>query len=275
MGIGMDGLIKRFVKNETSYTYNKEKLLWICAQYGKTEFVKYLIDKGYDVHALDDYALRLASLYGHTETVKVLLNAGADVHADSDAALVYACEQRQTKVVKVLLDAGADVHARNDGPLRFASENRHTETVKVLKDWIAKEKKKVNEKFTEDDSDPIHDMGIGYSFETLKVGAIIKAKRLGIAVTRNKSGSFTNWWSGFKLFPENDILITRIENRFSGYYRINFYKIYKQSDTKEIKDDFKANGFFAFYWEKGRNGSMIVSKKMFNNRFDIIERGFE
>ena len=137
MGIGMDELIKRFIEEETANIYNKKDLLWICAKYGKTEFVKYLLEKGYNVHANDDCALRWASDNGHTEVVKVLLNAGANVHTIDDYAL------------------------------RWASENGHIETVKVLKDWIAKEKKNrvkesLNEKFTEDEeSNPIHDMGIG------------------------------------------------------------------------------------------------------------------
>ena len=190
MGIGMDALFKRWIENETTYLYKKRDLLWICAQYGKTEFVKYLIEKRHDVHVGKDYALRLASengyieivkllleagadvhadndwplhlasSHGYTEVVKLLLNAGADVHAYKDYALRYASEYGHTEVVKVLLDAGANVHADNNAPLQWASENGHAEVVKVLKDWIAKEKKEVNEKFTED-SDPIHDMGIG------------------------------------------------------------------------------------------------------------------
>ena len=112
MGIGMGVLIKQFVEEETHYPYIKENLLWICAENGKTEFVKYLLNAGADVHARDDYALRWASNNGHTE------------------------------VVKVLLDAGADVHAYHDGALLWASEEGHIETVKVLKDWMDKEKKK-------------------------------------------------------------------------------------------------------------------------------------
>jgi len=141
MGIGMDALIKRWIENETGYTYNKENLLWICAENGKTEFVKHLIDKGYDVHTEGDLALRLASHNGHIEIVKVLLDAGANVHTDNDYALQLASYYGHTEIVKVLLDDGADVHARSDGALRWASENKHAETVKVLKDWIAKEKK--------------------------------------------------------------------------------------------------------------------------------------
>jgi len=73
MGIGMDALIKRFVEEETNYSsYTKKDFLWICAMYGKTEFLKHLIEKRHDVHEDDDYALRWASKNGHTETVKVL-----------------------------------------------------------------------------------------------------------------------------------------------------------------------------------------------------------
>ena len=130
---------------------------------GHTEMVKVLLTAGADVHAGDDYALQLASYSGHTEVVKVLLTAGADVHAGKDYALRWASNYGHTEVVKVLLAAGADVHADKDYALRWASNYGHTETVKVLKDHIAKGNKveeSVNEKFTED-SDPIHDMGIG------------------------------------------------------------------------------------------------------------------
>jgi len=189
--IGMDELIKRWIEKETDYSYSKGDLLWICAKHGKIEFVKYLLNKGYDVHENNDLVLQAASVRGHTEIVKVLLNAGADVHANDDGALRYASQNGHIETVKVLLDAGADVHAsgyslqwasegghvetvkvllnagadvhaNNDYALYWATKKGHTETVKVLKDWIAKEKKKVNEKFTDDDSDPIHDMGIGF-----------------------------------------------------------------------------------------------------------------
>jgi hypothetical protein len=96
----------------------------------------------------------------------VLLNAGANVHARNDEALRMASYNGHTDVVKLLLDAGADVHANNDLALRYAIEKKRADVVKVLKDHMAKEKKNkvkesLNEKFTDDDSDPIHDMGIG------------------------------------------------------------------------------------------------------------------
>jgi len=160
MGIGMDALIKNFIK-ETGYLSNtKKNFLQVCAAFGKTEFVKYLLDSGADVHRDDDAPLRWASEMGRTEVVKLLLDAGADVHAQNDAPLRWASERGCIKIVKLLLDAGADVHAKNDWALRYAKQNFHFKTLKLLKNHIAKEKKGINEKFTED-SDPIHDMGIG------------------------------------------------------------------------------------------------------------------
>jgi len=196
MSIGMKHLIKKWVITETEYDYNEKDLLWICAKYGKLEFVKYLLDVGADVHAGDDYALQWASEEGHTDIVKLLLDAGAnvharddfalrwasgnghpdvvkllldvgaDVHASDDTALRWASEEGHTDVVKLLLDAGADVHADNDLALQWASSSGHADVVKILKDHIAKEKKNkvvkesLSEKFVED-SDPISDLGIG------------------------------------------------------------------------------------------------------------------
>ena len=164
MNIGMMHQIKLWMESINVPFIDKNHDLVYCAGYGKLDFVEYLLAAGADVHTYDDYALRWASENGHTEVVKILLAAGADVHASNDSALQWASINRHTEVVKLLLAAGADVHADGDSALRWASVNGYTEVVKVLKDHIAKEKKvkeSVNEKFTED-SDPIHDMGIGF-----------------------------------------------------------------------------------------------------------------
>jgi len=211
MNIGMMHEIKLWMKSIGKLFQDKDNALIYSAKDGKLDFVEYLLaaganlhvkndgalqwasEKGYikivkvllaagaDVHAKDDYSLRWASGNGHTEVVKILLAAGADVHANNDHALQWASYNGHIETVKVLLTAGADVHVDNDGALQWASINRHTEVVKVLKDHIAKEKKvkeSLNEKFTEDDSDPIHDMGIGIiTFENIKPGDIMICKK--------------------------------------------------------------------------------------------------
>jgi hypothetical protein len=143
----------------------------------------------------------------------------------------------------------------------------------------------VNEAFTEDESDPIADMGIGgFSYETLSPGAILVPKRLGIAVTKNQSGQFTSWHTGLKLTPNSFILVTSINKYGDNYKDIRFKKygwrdgggwdnyskeiVYEavESARKEIK---QGKGIWT-----GTAGRMIVSKKKFDYRFDVIEKGF-
>jgi ankyrin repeat protein len=69
---------------------------------GRSDDAKALLDAGADGHALDDWALRVASRSGRTETVKLLLEKGADVHAGDDYALRVASLNGHTETVKVL-----------------------------------------------------------------------------------------------------------------------------------------------------------------------------
>ncbi len=137
LGIGFMHQIKKWIKENTHYDYNREdNFLWICAEQGKTEFVKFLIEKGYDIHKFNDHALAVASRTGRFD------------------------------IVKVLLDAGADPFAENGFPLALANIHGHTSVAELLEKYMRKEtkqdniKESLNEKFIED-SDPIKDMNIG------------------------------------------------------------------------------------------------------------------
>lgn len=128
------------------------------------------------------------------------------------------------------------------------------------------------EKFIED-SDPISDMGIGgYTYEALKPGAIIKAKREGIAVTRNGSGRFTNYLYGMKLSTKYPLVVYLIKDYGEGYKRIYFYKIYNPNDAHKIRNLIINSDLW--FDARTQSNNMIVSKRMFNNKFEIIERGF-
>ena len=96
------------------------------------EAIRLAIQAGADVHADNDYALRMASMYGYLPVVEVLVKAGADVHAADDEALRYASERGHLPVVEVLVKAGADVHAKNDEALRYASYHGHLPVVEFL-----------------------------------------------------------------------------------------------------------------------------------------------
>jgi|SRR3989338_961544 len=80
------------------------KLLIIASQKGKIAYVKFLIENGADVHAMNDEALRWASENGHFEVVRFLVKNGANVHAMNDEALRWASENGHLEVASFLKD---------------------------------------------------------------------------------------------------------------------------------------------------------------------------
>ena len=96
------------------------------------ESVKFLLEQGANLHAGDDYALKLAAINGYLELVKYLLEQGANLHAENDDALRSAAVSGHLEVVKYLLEQGANLHAVNDDALQLAAHNGHLKVVKHL-----------------------------------------------------------------------------------------------------------------------------------------------
>ena len=73
---------------------------------GDLEEVKYLLNDGANIstHNLYDYPLILAAKYGHLDVVKFFLDRGADIHAEDDKALKFAARRDHVDVVKYLED---------------------------------------------------------------------------------------------------------------------------------------------------------------------------
>lgn len=88
-----------------------------AAQKGKTETVKYLLDKGVDVNAKDRFgwtALIKAAMFGYNDIVKILLDKGADVNAKTNlgcTALMEAAKIGHVTTMQILLDNNADINA--------------------------------------------------------------------------------------------------------------------------------------------------------------------
>ena len=73
-----------------------------AANNGNINEVALLLDRGADIHAEKDEALRLAAYNGHTETVALLLDRGADIHAEKDEALRWATKNGYTETVAIM-----------------------------------------------------------------------------------------------------------------------------------------------------------------------------
>ena len=78
----------------------------------------------------------------------------------------------------------------------------------------------IYEAFTDNESDPIHDMGIGgYSWKTIELGAVFKTRperRSVTALTKNQSGQFTNARTGMQIRDHHYCLVTAVGNETSA-----------------------------------------------------------
>jgi hypothetical protein len=82
-----------------------------AAGYGDSLGVRSLLAAGADVHALNEGALRLASMYGHANVVLILIGAGADIYIGDNMPLRHAIcgvgpsdSGNYARTVKVLID---------------------------------------------------------------------------------------------------------------------------------------------------------------------------
>jgi hypothetical protein len=134
----------------------------------------------------------------------------------------------------------------------------------------------ISEKF-EEDSDPIYDLDIGgYSFETIKPGAVFKVRpeyKSYLALTSNKSGKFISCPYGARLDKNDYLVVTQVIRYDNGYKDIHFKKFWNKEQSETYRKQFEKI-IKNIPWE-GLNTRMIISKIMFDRRFEIIERGFD
>ncbi|KAJ3337528.1 hypothetical protein HDU93_000906 [Gonapodya sp. JEL0774] len=92
---------------------NAEPLV-IAAQRRHVGVLELLFDRGADIHAGEDEALRVSALGGSLDAVRLLLDRGANIHACDDEALVNARGRWHEEVVEHLLARGANRHVLED-----------------------------------------------------------------------------------------------------------------------------------------------------------------
>ena len=87
-----------------------------AASSGNLELVKYLVEKGADLHKLSRTRatpLRMASFFNHTDIMEYLIKCGADVNRANcigSGPLHAAAYNGGAEAIKLLLEKGADVH---------------------------------------------------------------------------------------------------------------------------------------------------------------------
>ena len=112
--------LKHCVSNDMSRKTITKWLQCACT-YGNMDAVVFLVEKGADVTAQDNYAVRMAARNGHLHVVEYLVEKGADVTAMDNYAVRMAARHGHLHVVKYLAEKGADVTAMDNSAVREAS----------------------------------------------------------------------------------------------------------------------------------------------------------
>lgn len=84
------------------YSDYPNKFLFESSADGQLALVIEAVNRGANIRALDDLAVRWASENGYLEVVKYLVSLGADIHAQNDQVVISASEGGHLEVVKYL-----------------------------------------------------------------------------------------------------------------------------------------------------------------------------
>ena len=111
-----------------------------AAKNNKIDKLKNLLSQGANIHADDDWALKVSAWGGHLEVVKFLVTQGANIRAGDDEPLRYSARFGHLEIVKFLIAHGANIHARCDEALKNAASGNNNDVWRVLSAFIQEEK---------------------------------------------------------------------------------------------------------------------------------------
>lgn len=110
----------------------------------------------------------------------------------------------------------------------------------------------------------------GFSFDTLRPGAILKAKRF-FGVT--KTGTLGGISRAIRINRDNYLLVILIENENPNTKTIHWQKFFKLEDAKEQKQRLK-NKEGLSTWGITKGFLHDITKRKFDYRLEVIESGF-
>jgi ankyrin repeat protein len=146
----------------------KNILMSYSALFYNLNFIKHLVDKGFDIHCENDYVFSLSCSHnkpditryflstvadnnypdlqyyinialiqyahsGDIEFVNEMIDMGGKVTYSNNEAIIWAAGYGKLEMVKYLIYKGADIYARNDMALSVAKQNHHKEMIVYLK----------------------------------------------------------------------------------------------------------------------------------------------
>jgi len=90
------------------YVCNKHNALTYAAYNNDIILVKYLVEKGIDIHNEEDWAFRLSVSFNYVEVAKYLLEKGSDINARYGNGLLNAVLKKHKEIVSFMVKNGAE-----------------------------------------------------------------------------------------------------------------------------------------------------------------------
>jgi len=125
--------------------------------------------------------------------------------------------------------------------------------------------------------DPKAALGIGNDFNTLSAGAILEIKKyFGSSKSTGIIGGYSS--SANKFLKNTYLLIIEITSDMNNKKSFSWIKFYRLEDAKLKKEILKSKGKKEVHsdtWYNYKKGFFsMLTKKRFDYRFEIIEKGF-
>ena len=134
--------IKNLIKK--GLDINDKYILECCVKYENKEILKFLYEKGCDIHYDDDY-LFIRSLYGrNVDLVEFFVERNADVFAQNFKAIEFIISGGYLSYLKIFVKHGVDIHFNNEYILRSCIDipklyqNTMSYSLKIIKFLIEK-----------------------------------------------------------------------------------------------------------------------------------------
>ena len=126
-------------------------------------------------------------------------------------------------------------------------------------------------------ANPLGSMGLGgFSFETLRPGALLQSKRyFGVSKSTGNIGGYHS--SAIPIGKGDWFLVTEVINLDGGKKNISWkgYRSSREEEAREQREVFRKEGKKVLKWYGITSGFFDeLTKRRFDYRFDIIEPGF-
>ena len=134
-------IIDLFVKYGFDIRFQNDLALRSVIKCGQIGIVKYLIDKGANIHANDDEAIKYILEYRHhdTETIKYLIENGVNICNINDEIFFRIIKNGYIETVKCLVENGVNIHVHNSKALESTIGNNYSgygnKTDKTRETW--------------------------------------------------------------------------------------------------------------------------------------------